>query len=60
MASEWGNRRMGESAKRRMNVKTEYDKSNGRIGETAKKAISIFEIWMFIKTRSKPDCVFMS
>jgi four helix bundle protein len=46
MASEWVNRRLGESAKRRTNVKTEEkkenDKPNGRVGETARKAIRHF------------------
>ena len=46
MPGEWGNRRIGESAKRRTNVKTdekkENDKPNGRVGETAKKAIRHF------------------
>ena len=46
MASEWVNRRLGESAKRRTNVKTEEkkenDKPNGRVGETARKTIRHF------------------
>ena len=46
MANEWVNRRNGESAKRRTNVKTDEkkqnDRLNGRITETRKKAIKHF------------------
>jgi four helix bundle protein len=46
MPGEWGNRRIGESAKRRTNVKTDErkqnDRLNGRITETGKKAIKHF------------------
>lgn len=46
MLAESGNRRMGELAKRITNVKTdekkENDKPNGRVSETAKKAIRRF------------------
>jgi four helix bundle protein len=46
MPGEWGNRRIGESAKRRTNVKTdekkENDKPNGRVSETVRKAIRHF------------------
>ena len=46
MPDEWGNRRMGELARRRTNVKTdernENDNLNSRVSETAKKAIRHF------------------
>jgi hypothetical protein len=56
---EWVNRR-NEEQTAETDEKKQNDRLNGRITETGKKAIKHFEIWMFIKTRSKPECVFMS